>query len=60
MGIFNMFIVVPMMIESVTVPLLYRAALGGDPRHVILLAGMLMLAAAAATLAVRGGRRTAA
>jgi maltose/moltooligosaccharide transporter len=60
MGIFNMFIVIPMMIESVTVPLLYRSVLGGDPRHVILLAGLLMLAAAAATLAVRGGRHAAA
>ncbi len=52
MGIFNMFIVVPMLIESVTMPFLYPA-LGSDPRHVLVLAGGLMLAAAAATLAVR-------
>jgi len=48
-----------MMIESVTMPLLYRSVLGGDPRHVILLAGGLMIAAGAATLAVRGEGRTA-
>ena len=58
MGIFNMFIVVPMMIESLTLPLFYNGVLGGDARGVITLAGGMMLAAAAATLAV--GRRRAA
>ena len=55
MGIFNMFIVVPMLIESLTMPLLYRPVLGGDPRHVLLLGGALMLLAAAATLRVTAG-----
>ncbi|GBH31652.1 maltose/moltooligosaccharide transporter [Sphingobium xenophagum] len=53
MGIFNMFIVIPMMIESLTMPLIYRPLLGGDPRHVLMLAGVLMLLAAVATLAIR-------
>jgi maltose/moltooligosaccharide transporter len=53
MGIFNMFIVIPMLIESVTMPLIYRPLLGGDPRNVLMLAGVMMLLAAAATLAVR-------
>jgi maltose/moltooligosaccharide transporter len=53
MGIFNMFIVIPMMVESLTVPLLYRPLLGGDPRNVLLLAGALMLLGAAATMRVR-------
>ena len=53
MGIFNMFIVIPMLIESVTLPLIYRPWLGGDPRHVLMLAGGLMLAGAVATLRVR-------
>lgn len=53
MGIFNMFIVIPMMIESLTMPLIYRPLLGGDPRHVLMLAGILMLMAAVATLAIR-------
>jgi len=53
MGIFHMFIVVTMLNESVTMPLLYRPLLGGDPRNVLILAGLMMLAAAAATLVVR-------
>jgi maltose/moltooligosaccharide transporter len=56
MGIFNMFIVVPMLIQSVTMPLLYDSLLGGDPRNVLLLAGAMMIAAAGATLLVRSGR----
>ena len=53
MGIFNMFIVIPMLIQSVTLPLFYRPLLGGDPRHVLMLAGALLIAAAVATLFVR-------
>lgn len=52
MGIFNMFIVIPMLVESVTLPFFYRPLLGGDPRHVIMLAGAMMLLAAIATLRV--------
>ncbi len=55
MGIFNMFIVVPMLIETVTMPLLYAPLLGSDPRNAILLGGVLMLAGALATLMVRAG-----
>ena len=44
---------IPMMIESLTMPLIYRPLLGGDPRHVLMLAGVLMLLAAIATLAIR-------
>lgn len=58
MGIFNMFIVIPMLIQSVTLPLIYHRWLGGDPRHVVVLAGVLLLAAALATLFVRVPRRT--
>ncbi|KQT31434.1 sugar transporter [Sphingomonas sp. Leaf412] len=53
MGIFNMFIVIPMMIESLTVPLFYHRLLAGDPGHVIALGGVLMLLGAVATVAVR-------
>jgi maltose/moltooligosaccharide transporter len=56
MGIFNMFIVIPMLIESVTMWLIYRPVLGSDPRNVLVLAGGLMLAAAAATMLVRSGK----
>jgi len=58
MGIFNIFIVIPMLIESVTMPLLYPL-LGRDPRAVLMLAGTLMLAGAAATMMVRGQRPAA-
>lgn len=58
MGIFNLFIVVPMLIESLTMPLLYRGLLGGDPRNVLLLGGAMMLAGALATLRVRSARPT--
>lgn len=55
MGIFNMFIVVPMLIQSITMPLLYRPLLGGDPRNVLLLAGVLMICGAISTLLVQAG-----
>lgn len=56
MGIFNMFIVAPMMIQILFVWLAYDPLLGGDPRHVIVLGGAMMLAAAAATMLVRAPR----
>lgn len=56
MGIFNMFIVVPMLIQTMTMPILYTRVLGGDPRNVLLLAAVLMLAGALATMLARSGR----
>jgi len=56
MGIFNMFIVVPMLIQSLTVPLYYDALLGGDARNMLRLAGALMILGAVATLGVRNAR----
>ncbi|KQM97203.1 sugar transporter [Sphingobium sp. Leaf26] len=56
MGIFNMFIVIPMMIESLTMPLIYRPLLDGDPRNVLMLGGVMMILAALATLAIREQR----
>jgi maltose/moltooligosaccharide transporter len=53
MGIFNMFIVIPMMIQIFTLPLYYRSWLAGNPENVIRLAGALLLCAAVATLFVR-------
>lgn len=57
MGIFNMFIVIPMLIQTVTMPLIYRPVLGGDPRNVLLLGGALMILGAIATLFVDAGHR---
>lgn len=53
MGIFNMFIVIPMLIQGLTLPLIYKSWLGADPRQVLVLAGVLMIAAAIATLRVK-------
>jgi len=56
MGIFNMFIVIPMLIQTLTMPLLYEPLLGSDPRNVLLLGGVLMLVGAVATMFVDAGR----
>ena len=53
MGIFNMFIVIPMILQMLTLPLYYEAWLASDPRNVIRLAGALLLCAAVAVLLVR-------
>ena len=56
MGIFNMFIVIPMLIQTLTMPLFYGPLLGSDPRNVLLLGGVLMLVGAVATMFVDAGR----
>ncbi|MBU6248672.1 MAG: MFS transporter [Xanthomonadaceae bacterium] len=53
MGIFNGFIVLPMLLQIVTIPLLYHRVLGDDPENVIRLAGLGLLIAALLTLRVR-------
>ncbi|HEX4934926.1 MAG TPA: hypothetical protein VFV33_17170, partial [Gemmatimonadaceae bacterium] len=53
MGIFNMFIVIPMMIQIFTLPLYYDSLLGGNPENVIRLAGALLICAAVAVLFVK-------
>jgi maltose/moltooligosaccharide transporter len=53
MGIFNMMIVIPMLINAATVPLYYNSLLGGDARNILMLAGVLMVCAALAVLRVR-------
>jgi maltose/moltooligosaccharide transporter len=58
MGIFNMFIVLPMILQMLTLPLYYGPLLGGDPRHVIQLAGGLLLCAAVAVCFVPTARST--
>ncbi|MFA9275662.1 MAG: MFS transporter [Candidatus Aquirickettsiella gammari] len=46
MGIFNIFIVIPMIIQIFTLPLIYRSLLGANPENVIRLAGALLICAA--------------
>lgn len=52
MGIFNMFIVVPMLLQMLTLPLYYESLLDGRPDNVIRLAGAMLACAAVATLFV--------
>ena len=53
MGIFNMFIVIPMLLIGFLLWLFYKPLLGGDARHVITMAGVLMTLAALATARIR-------
>ena len=55
MGIFNMFIVIAMMVESLSVPLIFHPLLSGDARNVLLLDGVLMIVGAFATVRVGKG-----
>jgi maltose/moltooligosaccharide transporter len=53
MGIFNMMIVIPMLINALTFGWIYNAVLGADPRHAITFAGGLLICAAASMIWVR-------
>ena len=53
MGIFNMFIVIPMLINAATLPLFYNSWLGGDSRNAVMLGGVLMVLGGLATLLVK-------
>ena len=46
MGLFNMFIVLPMILQMLTLPLYFNALLDSDPRNVLRLAGVLLVVAA--------------
>ena len=59
MGIFNMFIVIPMLIQMVTLPLYYGPLLGGQPDNVVRLAGTLLACAAVAVMRVNRGPKPA-
>lgn len=58
MGIFNMFIVLPMIIQMLTLPLIYHPLLGGQPGNVLRLAGSLLICAAIAVCFVKSPART--
>ena len=53
MGIFNMMIVIPMLLNGVTFGWIYRHLLAGDPRHAMACAGGLLIAASLTMLRVR-------
>ena len=56
MGIFNMMIVIPMLLIAATLPFYYEPLMGGDPRHVITMAGIMLVIAAVCVLWVREKR----
>jgi maltose/moltooligosaccharide transporter len=53
MGIFNMMIVIPMLLNAATFPFYYEPWLGGDARNALMLAGALLVCAAIAVMRVR-------
>jgi maltose/moltooligosaccharide transporter len=53
MGIINMMIVVPMLIQTLTFGFILKNVLNNDPRNAITFAGVLLLIAAAATLLIK-------
>jgi maltose/moltooligosaccharide transporter len=57
MGIINMMIVVPMLIESITFGFLYENVLGNNPTNAMMFAGALFLCAAIAMTWIRPPKR---
>jgi maltose/moltooligosaccharide transporter len=53
MGVFNLFIVIPQIVQSLVVPNIFNNLLGGDPRNAVVLGGFSLLIAAATVLIVR-------
>ena len=53
MGLFNGFIVLPMVLEIATMPFLFDSLLGGQPQNVIRFSGALLLLAAASMAFVK-------
>ena len=53
MGLFNVMICAPMLIFAATMRFMYEPLLGGDPRNLLRLSGVLMLCAAIAAWRVR-------
>ncbi|MDB5242930.1 MAG: transporter [Spirosoma sp.] len=53
MGLFNGFIVVPQIINMVTIPFLYNSVLKGDPRNALILSGICLILAAGACFLVK-------
>ena len=53
MGIFNMMIVIPMLLNAATFPFYYEPLLGGDARNALMLAGVLLVCGALAVLRVK-------
>ncbi|MEP6749220.1 MAG: MFS transporter [Bacteroidota bacterium] len=53
MGIVNMMIVVPMILQTISFGFIYKHFLGSNPNNVMLFAGVLLLLASAATMRIQ-------
>jgi maltose/moltooligosaccharide transporter len=53
MGVFNLFIVIPQIVESLLIPNIFNRVLGGDARNVVVLGGISLLISAISVLIVR-------
>ena len=53
MGIFNMFIVIPMLLQNVTMPLYYETWLNNNPINAMKLAGVMLVLGAICTLLIK-------
>lgn len=58
MGIINMMIVVPMILQTISFGFIYKNFLGDNPLNAITFAGVLLLIAAAATIRIKKDRIT--
>lgn len=59
MGIFNMFIVIPMLLQTLTFSFVYKYLLGSSPQNVIHLVGVLLICAAISMLFVKVNKNAA-
>ena len=53
MGIINMMIVIPMILQTISFGYIYKNLLNNDPGYAIMFAGVLLLLASAATLLIK-------
>jgi maltose/moltooligosaccharide transporter len=53
MGVFNLFIVIPQIIQSFLTPQIYKSLLGDNPLNAVMLGGLSMIVAAASVLIVK-------
>ncbi len=53
MGVFNMFIVIPMLLQNISMPLYYNSLLHGDPGQAIKQAGIMLVLAAISVVFIK-------
>jgi maltose/moltooligosaccharide transporter len=53
MGVFNLFIVIPQIVQSFLTPQIYKSLLGNNPLNAVMLGGASMLIAALCVLIVK-------